>query len=811
MSMPSEPSALESLESLQLPESLGYKLKNKLLGPPLNTVELSSERLGKPTALAVLSSDCISSSAYSTEAMLTVLVPAVGAAAFAMILPITLGVVVILAFVTLSYREVVNVYTKAGGSYVVARENFGLNVAQVAAVSLLIDYTLTVAVSVAAGTAALTSAFPVLVPYSLGISVAFVLLIAFGNLRGAREAGKAFAAPTFFFIANVALLIVVGVVKASLGMLHAHSLHAAGAFHPGHAGEGLFLGASLFIVLRAFASGGSALTGVEAISNGVSVFRVPESRNARQTLAIMSLVLGVAIIGISALASIVHPIPFISGTPTVISQVARYVYGSGPLGAILYYLIQAATMLILVLAANTSFTGFPYLASFAAEDAYLPKQLTRRGHRLVFSNGVLVLTAVSVALLLVSGAKVDKLIPLYAIGVFTSFTMAGAGMVKHHLVTREPAWLRKVMINASAAILSFIVDIVFAVTKFTEGAWVVVVALPLGVFLLIRLHKRYAWEDAQLEEGAQRACSEPVLRRHVVLVLVDRLDLATAKAIRYARGLMANDLRAVHFVLDSRVADELESGWSNLELARLPLDVVDCPDRRLGRAALEVAARETRDGETEVTVVLPRRRYGWVWGHFFHDRTADHIAALVSTLDHATATIVPYQIGGAAKVPWGRNRAEPESEDRSRSSEARSIAVASDALGDQSAVEEGGEFHPGEKGSGTVLAQPSASLRATNEPTTPIGNVTWRKWARVTGRVESVTLRPRSGEESVECTVVDSTGGINLVFRGQRKVAGLEPGVILTAEGVVSSVDQRFAILDPHYELAISDTDDRRS
>ena len=372
------------------------------------------------------------------------------------------------------------------------------------------------------------------------IAIGLVVLIAYGNLRGIREAGRVFAVPTYFFIANMALLIIVGSVKAILGDLHPHSLHHAGRrARSGTPGHGLLLGASVFIVMKAFASGGSALTGTEAISNGVSVFRPPESRNARITLVIMSLVLGSLVLGIAALAAIVHPVPYVLGTPTVLAQVAQYVYGHGAFAHVLFVLLQAGTMLILVLAANTSFTGFPFLASFAADDSYLPRQLTRRGHRLVFSTGIIVLTVVSVALLLVTEAKLDSLIALYAIGVFTGFTMAGAGMVKYHLTHREPHWRRGVVINGTAAVLSFVVLLIFAVTKFTEGAWVVVVLMPLGVLVLLRLHRQYVHEDQQLEAGASQACEAPVLRHHVVVVLVDRMDLATARAIQYAAHVVA--------------------------------------------------------------------------------------------------------------------------------------------------------------------------------------------------------------------------------------------------------------------------------
>ena len=440
------------------------------------------------------------------------------------------------------------------------------------------------------------------------------------------------------------ILIGVGIVKDTLGQLHPLSLHQHEAVHVGTPGGGLLLGASLFVVMKAFAAGGSALTGTEAISNGVSVFRPPESRNARQTLVIMGVILGSLVMGVAFLASVVHPIPRVNGTPTVVAQIAKYIYGHGLFGHVLYVALQAGTMLILVLAANTSFTGFPFLASFAAADSYLPRALTRRGHRLVFSTGIIVLTVVSIVLLVITRAQVDNLIPLYAIGVFTGFTIAGAGMVKYHLTHKEPQWQRRAVINGTAGVLSAIVDLIIAVTKFNQGAWVVIILLPLGVLALLRLHRQYVVEDKQLEEDAAEACEAPVLRRHVVLVFIDRMDLATARAIQYARTLSPDELRAVHFAVDPMEAGDLEADWSRLGLSRLPLDIIECPDRRLARCALELAAQTTADGTTELSILLPRRGFAAGWRRLLHDRSADRIAAGVGQLPHVNATIVPFQL-----------------------------------------------------------------------------------------------------------------------------------------------------------------------
>ncbi len=782
---PMRPSATPA-GRVDLPETLRYRLKNALLGPPIASDRQATERLGKPTALAVLSSDVISSSAYATEQMLIPLVAAVGLAAFSLVVPVSIAVIFVLLFVTLSYLEVVKVYTKAGGAYVVARENFGLTVAQVAAMSLLIDYTLTVAVSVAAGVAAVTSVFPGLTPETTWIAIVFVLVIAYGNLRGIREAGRTFAIPTYFFIANMVVLLAVGAYKAVTGSLHAQSIYGhPGAQHIGTGGSGVLYGAGIFVVLRAFASGGSALTGTEAISNGVSVFRRPESRNARITMVMMALILGSLVLGVSSLAAVTHPVPYLSGTPTVISQIAKDVYGAHGLGNFLYVLLQVGTTLILILAANTSFTGFPFLASFAAEDSYLPRQLTKRGHRLVFSTGIIVLTVASVVLLAVTGAKVDKLIPLYAIGVFTGFTMAGAGMAKYHLSHREDHWRRRLAINGTASVLSAIVLVIIAVAKFTEGAWVILVILPVGVAVLLGLHHQYVDEERQLEEGAAEAAEAPVLNRHVVVVLVDRLDMATARALQYARTLHPDELRAVHFTLDSRVAAELESEWSRLGLARLPLDVEECEDRRLTRATLELAAETVADGQTELTILLPRRGFAAGWHRVLHDATADQIAAVVAQLPHVNATVVPYQLTGG----WLNKRRWLRHSDTGASTGSRGGRVSA-----RSAARAG-------EREVARAAFDRAAFGDRVEGTIPISEVEWRHRVRVAGRVKSVRVQPRAGTSNLECVLTDDTGRLLLVFQGRRRIPGIQPGARLVVEGMVGDWARRQAILNPDYEL----------
>jgi len=643
-----QPQPLPPTVQIDLPEGRLYRLKNRVLGPPLHTEQLAHERLGIPTALAVFSSDCISSSAYATEEILRVLIPAVGVFAFSLVVPITTAMLIVLFFLILSYRETIKEYPTAGGAYMVTRDNFGLLPAQVAGVSLLTDYVLTVAVSTAAGTDALTSAVPALAPFHVLIAVFFVGLIALGNLKGVKESGKLFAVPTYFFITIMGVLLVTGVVKAMGGGLHPQALGNLKGAIPlkrNPLDQGLFYGASLFIVLHAFASGGAAVTGVEAISNGVTAFRKPEWKNARVTLIIMGATLGTMFFGLSALSTKVHPIPYEKGTPTVISQIGKLVFGGGPLGHGLFYALQAGTMLILVLAANTSFADFPRLASFHAGDNFMPKQLTKRGHRLVFSNGIIALATAAVVLLFATEAKVDRLIPLYAIGVFTSFTMSQAGMAKHHVTRKEPGWRKGLFVNGMGAVLSLVVDIIILITKFAHGAWVIVLLVPIMVAGLMRLNRQYESEASELEDDARAAAESPILKRHVVLVLIDRLDRSAARAIQYARSLMPDELRAVHIADDWPRAEELAQEWSRLALSRLPLELVECPDRRVARAAMEVVAEALADGQTEVSVLVPRREYLHVWHKLLHDHTADAIARAVSQLPHANVTFVPYHLG----------------------------------------------------------------------------------------------------------------------------------------------------------------------
>jgi amino acid transporter len=740
-----------------VPESTGYRIKKRLLGPPLSTDTLDHQRLGKPTALAVFASDNLSSSAYATEEILRTLLPVVGLAAFALVVPITFALLVVLGFLILSYRQTIKAYPKASGAYIVTKDNLGKKTALVAGVSLLTDYILTVAVSVAAGTAALASAFPALEPFEVPIAVAFVIMIALMNLRGVKESGKVFAVPTYFFLINMAVLLGIGVGRFIEGGLPVDHRHG-GQMPFGDKGSGLLLGASVFLVLRAFASGGAAVTGVEAISDGVPAFKEPAWRNARTTLVIMGGTLAVMFIGLSTLAARMHVGVYQRGTPTVISQIGKLVYGDSPFGHFAFFSLQAGTLLILVLAANTSFADFPRLANFAAADHFMPRQLTKRGHRLVFSNGILSLAGASIVVLLATEGKVDRLIPLYAVGVFTSFTLSQAGMARFHLRHKERGWRTGLFINGFGAFLSFVVDVIIAITKFKHGAWVIIVLVPILVVLLLRLNKQYTEEADELLEDAARAAEAPILRRHVVLVFLDTIDLASARALQYARTLAPDEMRAVHFAVDMARAKALRDQWLELGFSRITLEIVGCPDRRIQRAGVELVAEVLADGKTEVSVLLPRIQRERIWHKLLHDRTADALASEISDLPHANVTFVPYHLG--------------------RRPARQGVARAS--------------------GETTPRAVP---VDRRDDGVTPISQARHRQQVTLAGTVHAVRIHPRGGIATMECRLRDASGEISIVFLGRRHVAGIEPDCSITVAGAVGLRRGNLEIVNPIYTL----------
>jgi amino acid transporter len=765
-----------SASKLRIPLSVGDVARRVFLGKPLITEDISSEKLSNGVALGALSPDAVSSVAYGPEQILIELLPHAGLLAFALLLPITGVILLILVLVTASYRQVVMAYTRAGGSYIVARDNFGPRVAQVAAAALLIDYVVTVAVQSAAGTVAVVSAIPVLGPYSLEITVAVVLMICYANLRGLKEAGRPFAVATYSFVVMVGLTIVVGVVRAISGSLPVYDpAHMPGTV-PVHQGNGLVMGATVLVLLRSFANGGSSLTGVEAISNTVDYFRKPQGRNARRVLTAMATILGFLLAGVAYLAHVTHATPYLTEYPSVLSQVGRAVFGNGTVGNVFYVLVQAATAAILFTGANTSFNGFPALASFVAEDRFLPRQLMKRGHRLVFSNGIITLAALSLLLLVVTGGSVNALVPFYAIGVFTGFSMAGYGMTKHHLTHREPGWRRRLAINLSAAILSTIVVGIFAVAKFTEGAWLVVVVFPLLVFMLMRLNREYRAEAAILEMFRTDRPELVKYSRHQVFVFVDSVDLAVIEALRYGRGLRADELTAVHFMIDPAHAKQLRDRWDHFELDT-PLRIVDCPDRRLSRASqLLVAKARDEHPRTNVTVLLPRRTFARLLGRVLHDRTADKISRAVSLIPDAAATIVPYDVESRVKLAY------PDTFEQRVANEVDKIQtwVSQDEDQEVDAYE-----HPERPRSVIMVAGLISGQRASIE-----GRVS---------EVEDVTNRGRTLRQIV---VGDNSGEMTISFRPGHGGADIQPGQVLRITGKARQSGTRaITMVDPVYHV----------
>ena len=695
----------------------------------------------------------------------------------------TAVILAILTIITLSYRNVIEVYTKTGGAYIVTRDNFGPKMSVVAAVALMLDYIVTVAIQSAAGVAAIISTFPSFHPGKVYMTIGVIVLITYGNLRGVKEAGKSFAMPTYLFIGAMAVVFSMGLVRAFSGNLPVLATNVPGTYPVGQA-QGLLTFSAIFILLRAFANGGSSLTGLEAISDGVALFKVPEARNARRTLLIMSSILGTLVLGVSWFAQRIHAMPYEGGTPTVISQIARAALGEGAGGRIFFIFVQTATMLILFAGANTTYSAFPILCNFVAADGYLPHQLTKRGHRLAFSNGILFLASAAIALVLITGAGVDRLVAFYALGVFTGFTLAGFGMAKHAYNHRIGAWKTKMFINGLSGSVSVIVVIVFAIVKFTEGAWLVVTVAPIAVFSLLRLHRQYQREKAALllKSEESRATS---ISRHDVTILVDSVDVATVGAVRYARSLNPHSLSAVHFVIDDQRAEEIRKAWHETHaLDDVMLELIDCPDRRLPNAAMDYALRSTSAQDVELTLLLPRRSYAPLLGKLLHDQTAEEIARPISQLPRVVATIIPFDV---AKIISGKEVIVHTKHVQTMATPAKQEALTLPKL----------------KPASAVSFKSSEPVSHYAEKIVPIGKITWRNRAHVKGRVTSIRTAPRDSAPTVEVEIWDETGGVTLQFLGRREIAGLDVGSQVLAEGMVGETEGSLTILNPSYEIII--------
>jgi len=587
--------------------------KRALIGRPLASAELSHQRLSRLVGLAVFSSDAVASTAFASEQILQVLVPAAGTLAIGYLVPISFIVVVLLAIVVISYRQTIFAYPGGGGSYIVSRENLGTNPALVAGSSLLVDYTLNVAVSVAAGVAAITSAVAGLRGHEVPLALGLVTLITVANLRGVKESGRLFAGPVYGYVVAMSALVLYGLYRSYFGHLgpipvdHAQLAHFSG-------GKALTGGVTVFLLMRAFASGAVALSGVEAISNGVPAFRKPETKNAAATLTWTGIILGGLFFGIALLAGRLHPMLLTS--ETVLSEMGAAVFGRG--GAP-YIILQATTAAILCLSANTSFADFPRLSSIIAIDEFLPHQLANRGDRLVYSNGILALALASAGLLVVFNGNVTALVPLFAVGLFSAFTLSQTGMVVHHWRLREAGWRHSLVINAVGAATSAFVLGIVVVSKFTEGAWIPTVVIPVIVAAFKVIHRHYRIASEKLEAASDP--SIPVVH-HTVVIPVGRIHVGVLTAIGYAEAMHPDHLVAVTVVYDAAEVDAAKDAWHALE-RDIALEVIVSPYRDLTGAVLDYIDHldDLYTGDI-LTVLIPEFVANKWWEHLLHNQSA---------------------------------------------------------------------------------------------------------------------------------------------------------------------------------------------
>ncbi len=603
-------------------------LKQLLIGRPLPTERLAEEKLLKRYALPIFASDALSSTAYATEEILIVLALA-GAGALYLSFPIATAIAILLATVVISYRQLILAYPSGGGAYVVSKENLGETPSLIAGASLLVDYSLTVAVSISAGVAAITSAFPLLLPYNEDLAVIALIILTIANLRGVRESSRIFATPTYAFILGLGVTVIYGFFLYLTGHKFTVSSYPVKAIEP----------ITLFLILRAFASGCAALTGVEAISNGVQSFRPPEAQNARVTLVIMGLILGSLFLGTTELARILKVTP--SPVETVVSQITRAVFGGKHF---FYYYVQITTMFILILAANTSFAGFPNLASVMANDRYMPRQLRHRGFRLAYSNGIIILAVFAGILILVFGASTNRLIPLYAVGVFTGFTLSQFGMVKHWYGLRKqegPAWWHRAAINGAGGVVTLIVTLVLAITKFIDGAWIVLIIIPILVWMFRRIHRHYVSVAEQLT--LEQLKTIPAVK-HNIVVLVSTVHLGTVLAIRYAQSLNPTVIRAIHVNIDDAETENVKKRWEQMRFG-IPLEVLESPYRDvIGPIIGRLRQIDIEMTDDIMTVIIPEFVVSHWWGYFLHNQTALVLRALLFFWPNAVVISIPQHL-----------------------------------------------------------------------------------------------------------------------------------------------------------------------
>src|SRR5262245_20231992 len=607
-------------------EDAAFSLKRLLVGKPIPSHLAHHERLTRVTGLAVLSSDALSSVAYATDFILATLVIA-GVGAFVYAVPISLVIAALLAIVAFSYRQTIHAYPTGGGAYIVAKENIGANAGLIAAASLLVDYTLTVAVSISAGVLAITSAFPKLDPFPVEMCLAFLAILAIGNLRGIRESGNIFAVPTYFFVVSIALLLAAGAYRYLTGGIVPVDVPL-----PPDAGRHNL---TTLLLLTAFANGCTAMTGVEAVSNGVPAFYPPESRNASATLVAMAMLAIGMFVGITVLAHAYKVVP--NSAESGISQLGRAIFG-GP--NILYYLLQAGTTLILVLAANTAYADFPRLASIVSRDKYLPRQFMNQGDRLAFSNGILVLSLFAAILIVFFRGDTQSLLPLYMIGVFVSFTLSQIGMVIHWRKSKEPGWRTSAFINGFGAVVTGIVLLIVAVTKTLEGAWIVLLLIPVIVMIFKATHGHYQHVAADLTLKGY----EPQPRIHnIVLIPIGGLHRAVVEAFRYAETL-SDDVRAIYVDVNPASTDQLRRDWTAWG-GRVKLIVLPSPYRSLMEPLLEYIEQAAEEKANDyVTVILPEFVPKRWWQHLLHNQTSLLIKGALLFRPNIVVTSVPYHL-----------------------------------------------------------------------------------------------------------------------------------------------------------------------
>lgn len=611
------------------------KVKRAVIGAPLSTAQAAHERLTKPKALAVLSSDALSSVAYATEEILHVLLLA-GLAALSLSLPIGGGIVALLLIVGISYRQTIKAYPQGGGSYIVAKDNLGELPALAAGAALLFGYVVTVSVSIAAGVAALGSAVPGLRDYRIVLGLGFILLVTMLNLRGIRESGSIFAVPTYLFLAGILIMIAIGLVQAAgNGFVPRAPVLPAGEHDVG------IQTVSILLILTAFSRGCAALTGVEAISDGVPAFQPPEWKNARSTLTWMIVILAITFSGITFLANQFGIVPFSPDNPegyeTVVSQIARTIFG-GETPA--YYYIQFATLAILILAANTAYSDFPRLSYFLARDRYLPKQFTFRGDRLAYSTGIITLGVLSALMIVGFNGETTRMIPLYAVGVFTAFTLSQGGMVRRWLRLREPGWRIGLAINIVGVTTTGLVAIVVGFTNFTRGAWVVMLLIPLLIMMFRAIHSHY--ERAAGELAAQTPLN-PKDIEHTVIVPIAALNRVAKQTLAYARSISANVI-AVHITDDEAEIEQMRQAWEALK-PDIPLVIIESPYRSLVGPLLSYLDEidRQRPGDT-LTVVLPEFIARHWWEQVLHNQSALRIKAALLFRPGTVVTSVPYHL-----------------------------------------------------------------------------------------------------------------------------------------------------------------------